>query len=139
MERFRNVVVDQAGNVLPGAIIKVTLTDTAAVATIFSDRNGTTAKPNPFTVDPDGRYFFYAADGRYDVKIVYPGAADTFIYDILLQTATGGASGVSSVNGQTGAVTLDAVEIPITSGIVPESDVRTALESLNQSINGGAF
>lgn len=38
------------------------------IATIYKD-NGITVAANPLTTDSNGRYEFYAADGRYDIII----------------------------------------------------------------------
>jgi len=52
----------------PGATVTVFNAGTVTLATIFADDNGT-PKANPFTADTtDGMWFFYAAQGAYDVQ-----------------------------------------------------------------------
>jgi hypothetical protein len=51
----------------PSATITVYKAGTLNLATIYSD-NSLTAKANPFVAGSDGTWFFYAADGRFDVK-----------------------------------------------------------------------
>src|SRR5215469_1632836 len=64
----------QSTNVVQGsypyATITVYLAGTTSLATLYSD-NHTTPTPlaNPFTADENGYWFFYAANGRYDVRI----------------------------------------------------------------------
>lgn len=72
-----NVSVTTAGVVstnfvlgsFPSATISVFLTGTNNLASLFGD-NGVTPKANPFTAASDGSWFFYAANGRYDITIV---------------------------------------------------------------------
>lgn len=51
----------------PSATVSVFLTGTQTLATIYGD-NGVTLKANPFTAANDGSFFFYAANGRYDIQ-----------------------------------------------------------------------
>lgn len=76
MQRYLNVVQDNAGNALSGVSVTVNLTGTATLATLYSD-NGVTPKVNPFTNDSDGTVEFYTSDGRYD--IVYAKTGYTFV------------------------------------------------------------
>ena len=82
MERYRNNIQDQFGNAISGVTVTVRLESSGALATIFSD-NSLTAKSNPFDNDPDGEFFFYAADERYD--IFFSGPITDQIDDVLLQ------------------------------------------------------
>lgn len=56
----------QGGNAAIGTTVTVRNVTTGAKATIYSD-NGLTEKSNPFTVDDNGNYEFYVADGRYNI------------------------------------------------------------------------
>jgi len=92
----------------PGATVAVYGAGTLVLSTIYSD-NSATAKANPFTASADGSWFFYAADGRYDVKFSGGGIATPWtLADILLDDATTGASAVMSVFGRTGAISAQA-------------------------------
>lgn len=54
----------------PYATIRVYLTGTTTLATIYSDNQiPPTPMANPFTADENGYWFFYAPHGRYDVMI----------------------------------------------------------------------
>lgn len=55
----------------PNAAITVYLTGTATLASLFADNAGT-VQGNPFLADNNGYWFFYAANGRYDVQISSP-------------------------------------------------------------------
>lgn len=70
----------------PTSTVTVYLSGTLTLAAIFADDNNT-AKANPFTSDSTGYYFFYAADGKYDIKVSGDGlpspftASNQLIYD----------------------------------------------------------
>lgn len=69
----------------PYATITVYITGTTSLATIYSDNQlPPTPLANPFTANADGYWFFYATDGRYDVRITAP-HWDWTIGDVLLQ------------------------------------------------------
>lgn len=61
----------------PGCTITVYDASTLNLSTIYSD-DGVTAKANPFTSASDGTWFFYAANGRFDVKFSGGGIATPF-------------------------------------------------------------
>lgn len=63
---WQKTIVDDAGDILPGATIEVRLESSGALATIYSDDSGT-AKSNPFTADGEGFAIFYAAAGLYKI------------------------------------------------------------------------
>lgn len=74
---------DRAQRSYPSATVTVYLAGTLTLATIYSD-NSSTAKANPFTADSTGYYFFYVANGRFDVTISGGGAAAPFTYGDVL-------------------------------------------------------
>ena len=54
----------------PSATVNVYYAGTVVAATIYSDNLvPPTVRANPFTADPDGYFYFYAPDGRYDVNL----------------------------------------------------------------------
>ncbi len=71
MQQYRNNVQDQLGNALASVTVTVNILPAGTPATIFSD-DGVTPKANPFTNDSDGEFFFYAANGRYDIELTGP-------------------------------------------------------------------
>jgi hypothetical protein len=83
-----------------GCTVTVYVSGTLTLATIFAD-NISTPLANPFTADATGFWFFYAANGRYDVSLTGGGIVSPITYsDILLQdVGTGGA--ITSINGLT--------------------------------------
>lgn len=88
----------------PQCQVRVYLTGTLTLATIYSD-NISTPKANPFTANTDGSFFFYAANGRYDVTLSGGGLpAPVTIGDVLLADPFSGGGGVTSFNGRTGVV-----------------------------------
>ncbi len=64
---------------------------TTPEATVYSDRDGTVVLPQPFLASAAGKVEFYAADGRYDIYVVY----ETISYvdtDISIFDPQGGTS-----------------------------------------------
>ncbi len=105
MEKFRETVIDSAGNLVGEATITVYATGTTNKSTIYSD-DGVTPESNSFTSGSDGVVKFYAADGRYDIKIVKSGfdtvtIVDHQLFDLGITGATGGIS-------NTGNTTIEA-------------------------------
>lgn len=88
----------------PLATVTVYLTGTLTLATIFSD-NSSTPLSNPFTANANGFWFFYAANGRYDVAFSGAGIVPWTLGDILLADPSGGGTTVSSVTaGNAGVI-----------------------------------
>lgn len=89
----------------PSSTVTVYAAGTTNLSTIYSD-NSSTPKANPFTASADGSWFFYAADGRYDVKFSGGGITTPWtLSDVLLDDAAAAGAPVTSVFGRTGAVT----------------------------------
>jgi hypothetical protein len=65
--KYRDVVQDLQGNVVPGTTITVYRAGTTSLATLYTDNTCTTTAANPFTNDLTGVYQFYAKPGRYDI------------------------------------------------------------------------
>lgn len=79
----------------PASTVTVYLKGTTTLATIYSDNSGT-AKANPFTSDTTGFWFFYVADGRYDVRFSGTGITVPFtLGDVVVGDS--GSSGVFTV------------------------------------------
>lgn len=65
---WHSVVQDANGAVVPLAKITVRNTETGALAKLYSARDGSAPKANPFTADENGQVFFFVAGGSYTVK-----------------------------------------------------------------------
>ena len=84
MEKYQNVIIDTAGNAISGVTVTVYLAGTTTPATLFSN-NISTAKANPYVTDSMGNVVFYAANGRYDIKLTKTGYTfGTDLYDTCL-------------------------------------------------------
>jgi len=83
------------------ATVSVFDSGTVNLSTIFSD-NSSTPKANPFTADTTGYWFFYAANGRYDVTFSGGSVPSPFsLNDYLLFDNAN--LGITSINGLTGS------------------------------------
>lgn len=74
MQKYHNSIIDLSGNAVTTATVTVYDAGTLSAASIFED-DETTPLSNPFTVSADnydnnGRIYFRAANGDYDVKVV---------------------------------------------------------------------
>ncbi len=67
---WQAVVQDQNGRIQPGAEVTVRHADSGAIATLYSNRSGTTPMPNPFLADSEGYLRFFAVGGAYRVSAV---------------------------------------------------------------------
>lgn len=81
MEKYQDNVQNRNGKAVEGASVRVHTYPDGALATIYSD-NGITPAANPLTTDANGRFFFYAADGRYSLVIYGAGLDPTTFSDI---------------------------------------------------------
>lgn len=103
MQRYQNSVLGTDGRPVVGATITVLLSS-GATPTLYSD-NGTTAlTTNTRTTDSSGEYFFYAANGRYNLTVTAPGFTSDSALDVLLfDPADDGSTYVSFTRPETGA------------------------------------
>lgn len=86
MQRYLDTLTRRVGDALvpiSGASIQVNDRSSGGAATLYSD-NGVTTVANPRTSDSEGRFYFYAADGRYDLTISGTGFEPYTLEDIVL-------------------------------------------------------
>lgn len=82
----------------PNATITVRNAGTATLSSLFSD-NGVTVKANPFTADSSGYWFFYAANGRYDITLSGGGIVSPYTLSDYVLTDAGGIASICGVSG----------------------------------------
>ena len=95
MQKYSDVLFGDTGVVsrpLAGASVLVR-THGGGTASIYSD-NGVTPADNPLTADSEGRFSFYAADGRYDLTVSAAGYNSYTVSDVLLEDPNDNPSGV---------------------------------------------
>lgn len=66
MQKYYSWLQDQSGRPISGATVTVYHVGTTTKATLYSD-NGNNPTANPLTTEADGSFYFYAANGRYDL------------------------------------------------------------------------
>lgn len=75
LARHQFTVQDLAGNVVPGAHVEVRgEVPGQPLAVLYSDREGAVVLGNPIDADANGRVFFHALGGAYQIR-VYTGAS----------------------------------------------------------------
>jgi hypothetical protein len=131
-----------SGLTAPGATITVYDAGTVDVSSIYNTNSTGDAKSNPFTADnTTALYHFYAADGRYDIRI--SGAGITVPYTLsdvrLLDTSTDavgfrpedyGAVGDCDITTGTGTDDTVAMQACVTAAAAADSHV---------TLNPGSF
>jgi hypothetical protein len=91
MQRYNDYVIDQYGNPVASATITVFETGTSTPATLYAD-NSLTTLTNPTLSDGLGKFYFYAADGRYDIQISGTNFPTQTITDVLLEDPLDGSA-----------------------------------------------
>ncbi len=81
LARFQRTITDALGNIKPGSSVTVRHeTVGAPLASLFSDRDGTTGIGNPITADSEGFAAFHVAGGSYRIDAVSGGETTTWRY-----------------------------------------------------------
>lgn len=93
MKRYEDTVTNEALTAIVGATVAVRKQD-GTLSTIYSD-NGVTTKGNPTTTDSNGMFFFYAADGTYDIEISATSYSSATVENIVLND--GGISSLAEL------------------------------------------
>jgi len=121
----------------PSVTVSVYNHATLTLSTIYSNNTGT-SKANPFTAGSDGSWFFYAANGRYDVTCTNSSPTVSLSFPDILLFDNGGVSGITSINSQTGpSITIQGASgQPITVTTPSSNTVQINLPQANGSTNG---
>lgn len=106
MERYFDIATDRRGNSITGATVTIKKPD-GTTATIYSD-NGITTTSNPITTDADGKYTFFAKNGKYTIAIVAEGYGSVTKDNIVLYDPTD-AMAINDIT--TATYTLSAADI----------------------------
>lgn len=121
MQRYNGEArADATGALVPYPTITVYNSGTLTLSAIFQD-DGVTPLANPYTGRSDGRFFFRAADGNYDVKVAGTGITTYTIGSVQLISAVVSGTGIQSINSQTGTtqtISTDGsgTDVGVTSG-----------------------
>lgn len=95
MQRYQNSLINTEGEAVVGATVDVFLAGTSTRPTLYSD-NGVTTTPNPLTTDAQGNFFFFVADGRYDLDFSGAGITPYSVDNIEIADITQPVAAVSS-------------------------------------------
>jgi len=105
VQRYTDNVINQNGSPVIGASVLVLDHTTQAIATLYSD-DGVTTTANPAITNRLGQFWFYAADGRYDMQISGGGATALTVADVLLEDPQDGSDAVFNDVTINGVLTL---------------------------------
>ncbi|MBR1230199.1 hypothetical protein JQ600_35480 [Bradyrhizobium sp. AUGA SZCCT0176] len=82
---YNRTVQDSGGNVVPSAHIEVRReVPGQPLATIYSDRDGTSVLSNPFDAEADGSFSLFAVGGAYRIR-AYLGPSGTPTFEAILR------------------------------------------------------
>jgi hypothetical protein len=93
MQKFSDTITaSSAGGLVPlsNATVEVRLAGTTTLATLYSANNTSSPQVNPLTSSATGLVSFYAADGRYDIRVAKTGFSPVTISDVLLEDPADG-------------------------------------------------
>lgn len=78
---WQRTIVDEEGNVVPGADVEVRREEDGSLATLYADRAGETPLANPLAADMSGFVRFFAQGDAYTITAVGAGSTRTWRFD----------------------------------------------------------
>lgn len=78
---WQRTIVDEEGNVIPGAEIEVRREEDDSLATLYADRAGESLLANPLAADMSGFVRFFAQGDAYTITAVGAGSTRTWRFD----------------------------------------------------------
>jgi hypothetical protein len=132
MQKYQNAITNTNGDVVPNAIVTVTVFGTGLPASLYTG-NGTGLLPsNVIATDSQGEFSFYAANGRYSYSVAATNYTSELYTDFLLfdPASTGAVTATNVSFAPTGALTSTNVQAAI-------SEVVTDLAGSTGAANVG--
>ena len=84
MQKYKSNITSTTGAAIRNVPVTV-LTEAGELASLFLDRAGSIAAPNPLATDSSGNFYFYAINGRYSLRTTVEGVTITDDDAVLLQ------------------------------------------------------
>lgn len=101
MQKYFNTVTNnRTGKPVAGASVVVTVTSTGGAAALYSDNGVTSLASNTLTTNHNGYFEFYAADGRYTLRISGAGIESFTITDVLLEDPADDKTGIAAATAK---------------------------------------
>ena len=85
MQRYQDSILNSNGQPVSGASVLVRPTGGTSTSVLYGDLQGTGTVANPRTTDTNGRFGFYAPNGRYDLVISGSYFQTTTSSDVMLE------------------------------------------------------
>jgi len=141
MQRYNGLVQYANGAAIPSVPVTVSLA-AGGSAVVYSDNSGTVLS-QPFNSDAYGKFFFYAADGRYTISATHLGQVYTDT-DVLLDDSLADNVPVTrTINGHalSGNITLTAADVgvPAVFASPPALGSTTPAAVYGTTITGNSF
>lgn len=112
MHVFQRTIVDEAGNVIPSALVTVKIQSSGAFAAIYEDVDGEEPMANPATADSSGFIRFYAASGQYQITASSGDASRVWEHEDI---------GISGTADEVGRVLYARTAAEIAASVTPKS------------------
>lgn len=84
MQKYKSNITSTTGAAIRNVPVTV-LNEAGELASLFLDRAGAIAAPNPLATDSSGNFYFYAVNGRYSLRTTVEGVTITDDDVVLLQ------------------------------------------------------
>ncbi|WP_313569891.1 hypothetical protein [Comamonas terrigena] len=84
MQKYKSNITSTTGAAIRNVPVTV-LNEAGELASLFLDRAGAIAAPNPLVTDSSGNFYFYAVNGRYSLRTTVEGVTITDDDVVLLQ------------------------------------------------------
>ena len=121
MQRYTNVVQDRRGNAFQNTTVTVYDYDGTTTATIYSDNGVTVIADSQLETDINGEFYFYAADGIYDLHITGSGISERWLRKVQLRDLTGYVFDVTSFGAVGDGTTDDTAAIQAAADALEEA------------------
>lgn len=127
MQRYADVVTDPYGNAVEKAEVAV-LNAQGNLAALFADNGAApVALLNPLTTDVNGGFAFYAANGRYTLRVTGTGLPTREVPDAILQDPAQLVTGGDLLNDYVANGLLPTVPAPVSLSATTPAGVAVVL------------
>ena len=127
MQKYIDTITAMANGALvplSNATVTVNLAGTSTLASLYVSNSTSAPLPNPLTSSATGLVSFYAADGRYDIRVAKAGYAPITVADVLLEDPADGI--IHVISGAT--VTSSTVDSTPVGATVPSTGRFTTVQ-----------
>ena len=82
LPKYQDVVRDRRGRAVSGASVRVYYANTGSTVTVYADAGAAVTRAQPVSTDANGRFWFYAPSGVFDITVSRSGIDDYTLEDV---------------------------------------------------------